>query len=94
MATNPAETFGLENKGTLEPGTDADIVVFDPSSREAIDAANNASVADHSIYQGMEVEGAVTKTLVRGTLVADDGTIIASPGHGEFIERDVPDWGD
>jgi len=92
MATNPAATFGLEDKGTLEPGTDADIVVFDPSSREEIDAANNASVADHSIYQGMEVEGAVTKTFVRGTLVADDRTVTASPGHGEFIERDVPNW--
>jgi len=93
MSSNPAATFGFENKGTLEPGTHADIVIFDPSRRQTIDAADNASISDHSIYQGMEVAGSVTKTFVRGTLVAQDGTIVGEPGYGEFVERDIPDWG-
>ncbi|ELY63309.1 dihydroorotase [Natrinema versiforme] len=92
MSTNPAETFGLPNKGTLDPGTDADIVLFDPEATDTITAEDNASEADYSIYEGREVTGRVTKTLVRGTVVAEDGEIAADPGHGEFIERDVPDW--
>ncbi|MGQ3413696.1 dihydroorotase [Natrinema sp. LN54] len=92
MSTNPAETFGLPNKGTLDPGTDADIVLFDPEATDTITAEDNASKADYSIYEGREVTGRVTKTLVRGTVVAEDDEVVADPGHGEFIERDVPDW--
>jgi len=92
MSANPAETFGLPNKGTLDPGTDADIVMFDPERTDTIAAENNASEADYSIYEGREVTGGVTKTLVRGEVVAEDGEIVGDPGHGEFIERDIPDW--
>jgi dihydropyrimidinase len=38
------------------------------------------------------VTGAVSKTLVRGEIVADDGEIVAEPGHGRFLEREIPDW--
>ncbi|MFB1064601.1 dihydroorotase family protein [Natrinema sp. H-ect4] len=92
MCTNPARVFGLSSKGTLEPGTDADVLVFDPDASDTIDAADNASVADFSIYEGREVTGRVEKTFVRGELVADDGEIVGEPGHGQFVERDLPDW--
>jgi dihydropyrimidinase len=92
MCTNPARTFGLSGKGTLEPGTDADIVLFDPNETYTITAEDNASVADYSIYESREVTGRVKKTLIRGEIVADDGEIVAEPGHGEFISRDRPDW--
>jgi dihydropyrimidinase len=92
MSANPAESFGLPNKGTLDPGTDADIVLFDPAETQTVTAEHNASKADYSIYEGREVTGAVTKTLVRGTVVADDGDIVADPGHGRFLERDLPEW--
>lgn len=92
MCTNPAETFGLPQKGTLEPGTDADLVVFDPNASRSIDAATNASNADFSIYEGREVTGCVEKTFVRGELVADDGEIVIDGGHGRFVERELPDW--
>jgi len=92
MASNPAQTFGLTNKGTLDPGTDADIVLFDPEKEYTITADDNASISDHSLYEGMEVTGGVTKTFVRGSLVAEDGEIIASEGHGSFVKRPVPDW--
>ncbi|RJT03376.1 dihydroorotase family protein [Halococcus sp. IIIV-5B] len=93
MATNPARTFGLTQKGTLEPGTDADIVLLDPEETYAIDPANNHSISEFSIYEGREVQGRVKKTFVRGELVADDGEIVCEPGHGEFVAREVPDWG-
>lgn len=92
MSANPAETFGLSNKGSLDPGTDADIVLFDPEKTYTITAADNASKADYSIYESREVTGKVTTTLVRGEIVAKDDEIRADPGHGRFIERDIPDW--
>ena len=92
MATNPAQIFGLDDKGTLEPGTDADIVIFDPDATDEISAEDNASAADFSIYDGREVTGRVEKTFVRGELIADDGEIVGEPGHGEFVEREIPDW--
>lgn len=92
MSANPAATFGLPNKGSLDPGTDADIVLFDPDATQTITAEDNASKADYSVYEGREVTGRVRKTLVRGEVVAEDGEIVAEPGHGEFIEREIPDW--
>ncbi|MFD1588262.1 dihydroorotase family protein [Halorientalis brevis] len=92
VSTAPAQTFGLPEKGTLTPGTDADVVVFDPDASYTIDAADNESKADFSIFEGREVTGRVEKTFVRGTLVADDGEIVADPGHGQFVERIQPDW--
>lgn len=92
MCRNPARTFGLPGKGTLRPGTDADIVLFDPNESYTIDSSENASVADYSIYEGREVTGRVKKTVLRGEVIAEDGEITAEPGYGEFIDRDVPDW--
>lgn len=92
MSTNPADTFGMPNKGTLEPGTDADIVVFDPDERYTITARDNESNSTFSIYEGRTVTGAVEKTFVRGTLVWDGDEIVAKPGVGDFVQRELPDW--
>jgi dihydropyrimidinase len=92
MCTNPARTFGMPQKGTLEPGTDADIVLFDPNESYTITADDNVGNAEFSIYEGREVTGRVNKTFVRGELIADNGEVIGEPGHGRFIEREVPDW--
>jgi dihydropyrimidinase len=91
LAANPARILGLANKGTLDPGTHADIVVFDPNTTEPIDSAGNASIADFSVYDGREV-GSVEKTFVRGELVANEGEIVGDPGHGTFVEREIPTW--
>lgn len=91
LAANPAQIFGMPEKGTLGPGTDADIVVFDPEATEPIDPENNESMSDFSVYEGREV-GSVEKTFVRGELLADNGTVIGEAGHGNFIEREIPDW--
>lgn len=92
MSDNPARTFGLARKGRIAPGMDADLVIFDPSETYTISATNNASKADFSIYEGREVTGRVQQTFVRGTLVADGGELVASPGHGQYLHRDVPNW--
>jgi dihydropyrimidinase len=92
MCTTPARTFGMPAKGTLDPGTDADIVLFDPEAKRTIRAADNASRADYSLYEGREVCGAVARTFVRGEPVAEGGAVVGEPGYGEFIHRERPDW--
>lgn len=92
LCANPADTFGMPQKGTLNPGTDADIVVFDPKEPYTITAEDNESIADYSIHGGREVTGRPMKTFVRGELVADDGAVVGDPGHGQFLERERPDW--
>jgi len=92
MSRNPARIFGLSSKGAIEPGKDADIVLFDPDESYTITAEDNASEADFSIYEGREVTGRVKQTYSRGTLVADDGEVVAEPGRGEFVARERPNW--
>jgi len=92
LCTNPAKTFGFSEKGTLDVGTDADIVVFDSQKERTITANDNASKADFSIYEGRTVTGSVETVLVRGEVVADGGDIVADPGHGEFVHREPVDW--
>ena len=92
MCTNPARTFGMPEKGTLEPGTDADLIIFDPDESYTITADDNASVADYSIYEGRTVTGRVKQTILRGEVIAEDGEVTAPPGYGEFVPRERPDW--
>lgn len=92
MSTNPARTFGLPEKGTLAPGTDADVIVFDPTATYTITPDMNVSNADYTIYDDRDVTGRVEHTFVRGDQIVSDGAIVGEPGHGTFIERDRPTW--
>ncbi len=92
LSTNPARIFGLPNKGTLAPGTDADIVIFDPEQTQTINSRDNESKADYSIYHGWDVTGSVEMTLVRGKKVFNEDEITGKAGHGAFVERAVPEW--
>src|SRR6185369_16511030 len=88
LATNPAKLFGLyPRKGTIAPGSDADLVIFDPSKRKTITVVDQHSKTDYNLYEGTEVSGDVDTVLVRGTVVVDDGELRVEPGFGEFVER-------
>ncbi len=88
LATSPAKLFGLyPRKGTIAPGSDADIVIFDPNRKKTITAAGQHSKSDYNLYEGIEVTGDVDVTLVRGTIVVQDGELKVEPGFGQFVKR-------
>ena len=92
MSTAPAQTFGLPRKGTLDPGTDADVIVFDPDATVTIRSEDDAANTSYSIYEGREVRGRIDTTFVRGEQVVADGELVGEPGTGQFVERELPDW--
>jgi len=82
LSHKPAKAFGLNSKGDVAPGKDADLVVVDLKKRHKIDASAFHSKAKYSLFQGWHVTGRVVKTLVGGVLVADEGQVTAKPGCG------------
>jgi dihydropyrimidinase len=88
IATSPARLFGLApRKGTLAPGSDADIVVFNPNAERVLSASTHHMRVDYSCYEGRVVRGAPEVVLQRGTVLVRDGQFQGRPGAGHFLER-------
>jgi dihydropyrimidinase len=87
VATSPARLFGLERKGAIEPGRDADLVLFDPAARRTLRAADLHHTSDYTPYEGFELNGAVRSVFVRGHPVIRDGAFVGQRGFGRFVER-------
>lgn len=87
MSENPARRFGLyPRKGVLQVGSDADYVILDLERRVRVTPEyHRAWITDWSIYDGWEFHGMPQTTVVRGTVVADRGEIVGSPGHGRYV---------
>jgi dihydropyrimidinase len=87
-STAPAKMFGLyPRKGTIAPGSDADIVIFDPNSPHVISAETHHMNVDYSCYEGMEMTGRVEKVLLRGKLVVDGADYLGTKGDGQYLLR-------
>lgn len=92
-ATNPARLFGLyPRKGTIAPGTDADLVLWDPKRKVALNNAVMQHIIDYTPYEGMEVTGWPLATVRRGEVVMRHGKVQAEPGSGRFLARDPYDY--
>jgi len=88
LCSGPARVWGLwPRKGTLSPGSDADVVVYDPRPEGAITADGLHSLAGYTPYEGRRVQGQVKATLSRGQVVYQDGRFTGRKGRGEFIRR-------
>jgi len=91
VATNPARIFGLyPQKGTLQPGADADIVLFDPGKKWVMGQVNSHSCNDWHAYEGIEVTGKIQKVFSRGELIIDDEICLAKKGRGRYLHRQLP----
>jgi dihydropyrimidinase len=89
-ATTPARMFGLyPRKGVIAAGSDADIVVYDPSARQTLSAETHHMNVDYSAYEGKEIVGKVDTVLSRGKVVVDSEGFHGDTGHGTFLERDL-----
>ena len=92
VATNPAKLFGLyPRKGTIAPGTDADLVLWDPNKKVTLSNSLMQHIIDYTPYEGMEVTGWPVSTIRRGEVVMRDGLVQAQPGSGQFLPRDPYD---
>lgn len=88
VSTNAAKIFGMyPQKGSLEVGTDADIIVIDPNKKDTISVKNQHSVCDYNVYEGKQVNCGIHLVFSRGGLVAKDGEFLGKRGYGRFIYR-------
>jgi dihydropyrimidinase len=88
VATTPAKLFGLyPQKGTIAPGSDADIVVFNPHTERILSAQTHHMNVDYSAYEGRTVHGLPEVVLQRGNVLVQDGQFHGTPGAGRFLKR-------
>jgi len=84
--SNNAKAFGIyPKKGTISVGSDADLVIIDLDKKVKLSAETHHECQDFSIYEGWEVKGYPVLTMVRGTVVMEDGEVVGKPGTGRYI---------
>jgi dihydropyrimidinase len=87
-STSPAKIFGLfPRKGTIAPGSDADIVVFDPEKTLKLGVKTLHMRVDYNPYEGREVTGVTDTVISRGKVVIDAGKFTGKAGAGSFLKR-------
>jgi dihydropyrimidinase len=91
VAENPARMFGLyPQKGVIQPGADADVLIIDPKPKTTIRAADHHGKAGMTPFEGWEVHGQPWMTLLRGRIVLNQGKLEQKPGYGKFLAAGDP----
>ena len=89
-STNAAKIFNLfPRKGTIQPGSDADLVIFDPDYRGTISAKTHSMNVDYNVFEDWKVEGRPETVTVRGEVAVRDGKFVGTIGRGRFLKRGV-----
>jgi dihydropyrimidinase len=89
-STTPARMFGLyPRKGVIAPGSDADIVIYDPTAVQTLSARTHHMNVDYSAYEGLQITGKVETVLSRGTVVVSPSGFDGARTHGRFLNRDL-----
>ncbi|MBI2069152.1 MAG: dihydropyrimidinase [Elusimicrobia bacterium] len=87
-ATTPAKLFGLyPKKGTIAPGADADLVLWDPKQKTTISAKTHHMNVDYNPYEGQVIRGAIREVYLRGKKVVEKGSYVGGQKTGSFLER-------
>ena len=87
-STHVAKIFGLfPRKGAVQPGSDADLVVYDPTHRGAISVKTQTMNVDYSAFEGWPIEGRPSVVTVRGQIAVRDGKFVGTIGRGQFLKR-------
>ncbi|MFH1724544.1 MAG: dihydropyrimidinase [Elusimicrobiota bacterium] len=93
ISTNPAKLMGMyPKKGTIAPGSDADLAVIDPKARRTIDYKKLSTNCDWSPYQGRTLWGFPEYTVSRGEVIVEKGGFTGRPGRGKFVKRSGYGW--
>jgi dihydropyrimidinase len=89
-STRAARLFGLfPRKGTIAVGSDADLVVYDPTYRGTISAKTQSVNNDYNGFEGMEIDGRPAVVTVRGKIAVQDGEFVGEPGRGKLLRREA-----
>jgi dihydropyrimidinase len=92
-ATTPSRMFGLyPKKGVVAPGSDADIVLYDPNATTRISVETHHMNMDHSAYEGTVIQGRVHTVLSRGKVVIDGGNYVGTKGDGQYLKRGLSQY--
>jgi dihydropyrimidinase len=95
-STTPARMFGLYGrKGVIQPGADADVVIYDPNGHTSIGIGEGRSHhmnMDHSAWEGFEIGGHVDQVMSRGRVIVDESGYVGSKGDGRFLKRDLSSY--
>jgi len=87
-STNTAKIFNVHpRKGTVAPGSDADLVVWDPTKTRTISARTHHQNVDTNIYEGMTITGNAAVTLSRGRVLWENGKLTTEKGWGKYVDR-------
>jgi dihydropyrimidinase len=87
-STTPARLFGLfPKKGVIAPGSDADVVLYDPKATQTFSAATHHMNVDYSAYEGMAIQGQVVTVVSRGAVVVENREYVGRPGWGRYLSR-------
>ena len=88
VSARPAKVFGLyPRKGAIRVGSDADLVIWDPQIKRTVTASGQWQRCDHTVYEGMALQGAAHLVFSRGQAVFENGTIQCDPGRGLYLAR-------
>ena len=89
-SANPARLNGLyPRKGTIAPGSDADIVIFDPDESRVVTVGDLHMETDYTPYEGRTVTGWPTTVLLRGSVVVEEGELVGPGSQGELVRAEA-----
>jgi dihydropyrimidinase len=92
-SVTPARMFGLyPRKGAILPGSDADVVIYDPAAQHTISVENHHMAVDYSAWEGTRIDGKVDTVISRGSVIIEGDRYTGRKGHGQFLKRGLSQY--